>query len=177
MNNEKDQKLKLVVLILVLILLLVLVNILKNIKYQDKIWNYSKINSALEVINEGKPISDRKLYYELENIIIRFIVSNTGTEATKKNYGVEYDTTYEDYYSILTDSYKRHLSKQEYNELVKSILDKFNAASMDLNGILQMIIMYEDNKYLCLLSNKQQFAYFGVKLNSNNNSYEIFYLE
>lgn len=185
MENNVDSKYKLIALILVLIILIIGVNILKNIRTKDEIWNYDEITSATDVISSGSIVSERAIYYKLEDIVVRFLLANDNiatNNLTTENIG--YDASYKEYYSILTADYKRHLSRAEFNRKSEEFLNKFISEIdmekykvIETRNIIKAIYRYDNEKYLCVLMANNNTSYLGVKLNSDNNTYNIFYIE
>lgn len=184
-DKKKEQKFKLVILLFGLIVLIILVNIIKTMRNRDEIWNYSEISSAIDVISEGIVVNDRGKYYILEDIVIRFLLANgEGTVDNLESNNINYEATYADYYSILVDDYKRHLSKNEFEEVSNTFANKFITISaegykyLNTKNIIKSIYLYGNNKYLCFLnSGSDNLAFFGVELNEDNKSYNIFYVE
>ena len=185
MNNNISSKQKLIILTIILVVLIVGVNILKALGKQEGIWNYKEITSATDVISSGSIITDRKTYYELEDIIVRFLLANDGISTTNlETENIGYDATYKDYYSILTKEYKKHLSRKEFNEKANKLLNRFvipldieEFGYMNTKNIIKNIYGYGDNKYLCELQSYDNVGYIGIQLNPYKDCYYIFYIE
>lgn len=170
-GRKVDSKLLLFTLILVLIVLLLL-NFLFNNNRDDGIWNYKEIVTGAQLIYSGTEVTDREIYYTLENIIKDYINSYvTDSE----------ELSYKDYYKYLTENYKKHLNKKEYYEVAQTFLNKFlvNTGSMNTNQILKHVYELENNVYLCeLVSNTtKQTAYIAIQLNTSQLIYNIVYVE
>lgn len=173
-----DSKLLLFTLVLVLIVLLLL-NWLFDKNRVDDVWNYKKITTASEMIYLGQEVTDREMYYTLENIVNQYINSYIN------KYNDEEKIMYSDYYNYLSESYKKHLSKREYLEVAEKFLKKFYISidssyeTMDTAQILKGVYEFENDVYLCeLIANRSgETAYIALRVNTANNIFNIVYIE
>lgn len=196
--NSLDKNVKIIiVLVLVIILLSIGTNILKNMNGED-IWDYKIIDSASTLLEKGKLVNDRILYLELKTIInnmLEDVIIDINEENTKY---------YNDYYSILDKDYKKHLNKTEFKSVLDTFINKFIIENDTPAGIysqlsnhIEAIYEFDDDSYLCkvvteeieyydetnlddnetVIQTLQDIGYIGIKLNTINNTYKIFYLE
>ena len=118
-------------------------------------------------------------FYELQDIITKFINSYLGND--------DDNTDYKNYYETLTDEYKKYLSKSKYYEVTENLCNKFvvtdsvdTTINMRTNGILKSVYVYDTDKYICKLQgNNEEVSYIGIKLIENTKEpyAQIFYLE
>ena len=183
-GKRVDSKLLLFTLVLVLITLLLLNFLLKGNSSND-IWNYKEITTVQNLIYMGEKVTDRQIYYDLEQIVINYLNSYVDTymEDTKED-----KLSYEDYYDYLRKDYKNYLSKDEYIEVAKKFLDKFFVKTgyeyevrefMDTERVLTDVYKFEDNVYLCRLDSKynNSYGYIAIQLKTTESSYNIVYIE
>lgn len=145
-------------------------------KSDEKNIDYQNITSD-KFINDSVTSHDKVVFYELQDVINKFIGA----------YSDEEKNSYEDYYETLTSEYKKYLSKNKYKDTVIKFYDKFECTDtvdtgikMCTDGILKQVYEFDTNKYICKLEsfNKSD-AYIGIKLIENvKEPYaQIFYIE
>ena len=179
MESKKiDSKLLLVTLVLVLIALLLL-NKLMESNRTDEIWNYKEITTAANITYLGERITDREIYYTLENIINQYLDSYIN------KYNDEDKITYKDYYNYLSENYKKYLSQKEYLAVAEKFLNKFyiniesDYESMYKYQILKQIYKFDNNVYLCKLECKRngEVGYIAFQINESELIFNIMYIE
>ena len=182
--KKEDKKIWLYALILVVIVLLILLRIFKNNANKDNLWyDYDEFSYANAFLKATR-VEDRTIYWALDDIVSQFVDSYM---SSGKTYGdVDESTiTYEDYYYALYEGYQNHLGKDGYMELAKAFLEKFmienemEFASMESNGLIDSVYMIQENVYMCDLTSKikQTSAYIVIKLDPQDTSFEIMYME
>ncbi len=122
-------------------------NIDKNTKFK---YTFSTIE---EILDENKSISSRKTYFEIRNIINSYFSTKGYDEiGNKSNY------EYSDYYSVLSNEYKKVISKKNYLKLSSEFIDRFiykDPANEEISKIapfdISKIYSFENNIYLCKL--------------------------
>lgn len=147
-------------------------------KSDEKVIDYKSANGE-NIIADSAITYDKIKFYELQDIITKFI--NSYLENDEDN------TNYKNYYKTLTDEYKKYLSKSKYYEVTKNLCNKFVVTdSVDItkmmrtNGILKSVYVYDTDKYICKLQgNNEEVSYIGIKLIENTKEpyAQIFYLE
>ena len=174
-GKKVDSKLLLITLILVLICLLLLNTLLKKGR-TDEFWNYDEIESASLLMYLGEKVTDREMYYTLENIVNQYLNSYIDN-------GDEEKELYDEYYNYLTESYRDYLSKRGYKKVAKNFLDKFyinidsNYETMYTHQILKGICKFDNDIYLCQLERKNEKSYIAFQLNESQNAFKIVYIE
>lgn len=177
-GKRVDSKLLLFTLVLVLIALLLLNNFLEGNR-KDEVWNYAKITSATDVMYLGKRVTDRNIYYTLENIVNQYLNSYINTEDDQDK------IMYEDYYNYLTDYYKKHLNKKEYKQVAENFLNKFyininsDYEAMYTYQLIKDIYAFDNNVYLCKLVSKRnnEIGYMAFRVNEAELAFNIVYIE
>ena len=104
-----DSKLMLFTVVLVLITLLLLNYLFKN-NSKEKIWDYNNITTAEDIIYIGNKVEDRKIYYNIEQIVKDYI---TSYEVVDENENVCGIATIEDMLETLVgkifDEYEKNM--------------------------------------------------------------------
>lgn len=181
-GKKVNSKLLLFTLVLVLIVLLLLNKFLDGLNTND-IWNYKKLTSAQDIIQKGKIVTDREIYYNLEEIITKYVESYLSEQSTNLDM-----INYKDYYTFLIKDYKKHLSQEEYNNVAETFLNKFYVKNvseweayeyMDVFSLITNIYSFDNNIYLCKLYSKEtrNTGYIAIKLDLTNEGYYIVYIE
>lgn len=145
-------------------------------KSDEKVIDYSNTTSE-SIISDSSISYDKIVFYELQDVIDKFISAYSSDEKT----------SYEDYYETLTSEYRKYLSKNKYKDIVIKFYDKFECTDtvdtgikMCTDGVLKQVYKFDTNKYICKLElfNKSE-AYIGIKLIENvKEPYaQIFYIE
>lgn len=196
---NKNQKIILLMLFIILILVIATSMLKANLKIDKESWDYSdvrKLESITEYINKDYLINNKVRYWELSNIIDKYI----DTIINNSEY------TYKDYYDVLTKEYKKQINREQYNKLAYDFIYKFiyesnNSTYEKVEYSVKDIYLYDDNMYLCYVSvdvdemsdneiglyfkndnedivvERKTAGYIGIKLNEKNETYSIFYLE
>lgn len=178
----------LLVLTIILILLIIINYLINNLR--DNKYIYEDI-SVTKLMYQGEEITDRTIYYTLENIIVKYISSYYGTTSTGVEIELEEEPeyNYQEYYEALENSYKKHLGKKEYLELSEKFLNKFYVESgdqdievhyyMDTYNIIKGIYRIKENTYICELysSSNYEYGYIGIVLDPPSQEYRIFIIE
>ena len=151
--------------------------------------DYKTLNIT-ELIDSSFEVKSREEYWILNNIIYSFLssynneISSTGLVNSKTNTGYTRDS----YYKVISSEYKKVLSKKEYMNLSKIMMEKFvtyenNQIFIKYKDIIDSIYeldsnTYAPNMYICKLKPIREDAesYIGIEL-LDNNSYNIFYIE
>lgn len=189
MGNINNKTL-LVILSLVLVLLIIFNVIFKSERNKDNI-NYGKI-TAQDLIYGATEVKDRKLYFTLESIISKYILSYddaVDSNNNKVDLEINSDYSYKDYYEALNEDYKKYLDKEGYIKVAKFFLDKFFIESvgenieiqyfMDTNQLIQGVYEIDENMYICRLysSYNKTEGYIGIYLDEENTQFQIFIIE
>lgn len=182
-NNNK--KLYILLGVLLIIVFVIIINLIKS--NLDMTIDYNSVKSGSDLIESANITYDRETYFILEGILDKFI-SSYNMEIENDVPDSENAITYEDYYDVLSKSYRSRLSKNKYKEIAKNFLERF--VYLDESGMdsMQMVIstnvirgIYKlgDNKYICAvgLNSATSYGYIGISVNPFKNTYEIFYLE
>lgn len=183
MKNE-DKKIWLFALVLLVVILGIILGIIRNNANEKILWyNYEKFSYA-DLFLRAKKVEDREVYWTINDIIADFVSSYVKPGETY-NDASTMPATYEDYYNVLYENYRDHLGKKGYLEVSKTFLEKFvirndiEAASIKSYDIIDSIYLVEENIYLCNLScdTNNTKAYIVLKLNSDEKTFEIMYME
>lgn len=180
-----DKTLKQIIILSIIVLLLFIGTVLlKNMTADKKFkWDYGKITFASEILNQGKKINDRNLYWHLKEIINNFLLTmqdeedeNIHSEETKKDYL--------EYYDVLSKEYKKQLNKDEYEKLAITFINKFLVENhlgykYVSDYVIDDIYQYDDSMYLCVIVEKytQVRGYIGIKMNEEQHKFSVFYIE
>lgn len=195
-NNKNKQRRKIIdienatmqeKIMLALAFMLVLIFItflLKNFSNKDNNIDYNEINGEL-LYSSAIYTNDREVYWILSDIFETFLNSYKLEQSFISK--LEKDTilySREDFYLTLLSEYKKEISKKEYMEISKNMLDKFisNYNFKTENFIEEIRSLnsneYSSNMYICKLNTYDNSnSYIGIKLYPNTNGYNIFYLE
>ena len=191
MENLNISNKKLLLLLSVVLVLFIIINSFIN-KDKNSIIDYSKDISAKDLISKGTEISDRKIYFTLESIIIKYVNSYNNAKDESGNLidlENEYEYSYEEQYDSLVDSYKSYLNKKEYITVADKFMNKLLVKSgdndtevhyfMDTNALVKGVYQIADNTYMCKLysSYNDKEAYIGIVLDTKNSTYGIFFIE
>lgn len=131
---------------------------------------------------------DRQVYWNLNDIIKKFVLSYQTIEKLDDSLLVEYNYkgySLDEYYKALDANYQKYLGKSGYIKLAKQMLSKF--AAKNENGIVihadkiieKMYKLYDEDMYICKLNTVEdsQVSYIVIKLDIEKKNYSIFYLE
>lgn len=178
-------------LVIVMAILAMLTGIMKGWLVQDAKWDYKKINSAKDLISKGEISYERRIYWQLDEILKQYIYSymydqDTDTKEIAK-------APYKDYYKALTSDYSKYLSVSEYNKKAKIFLENMVIESDSPKGMysplpykIANIYKYSGDVYLCEIEvkyagenniQKQRTMYMGIKLFERESKFNICYLE
>jgi len=178
MDKFKDKKLYLLMGILVILILIVLRSLITS--QNDAIINYNEVTSGLYIVQKGKVTKDREVYYIIQDILIDMSSAYTESELV--------ETTIDEYYDVLNKSYRNYIGKTKYLELINNFFNKLTYTDtsgmgvytyIQITGTIKGIYEIDKDTYICILqlTDTSDFGYFGVKLNPDDNTFEIFYLE
>lgn len=186
-SNKEKLALSITVLVLVVIIMSVLVN-LNDDEIKVEYENFNVENA----IKESITTTNRQIYVDLNEIISNYLASyNMEIKAADENVDfskIKY--TREEYYRVLSDEYKKVLSKKDYMDVSNKFCMKFISASKYgeyvevKNSIINCIYVlpskkYGEDMYICKLNtiSKNDTAYIGINLNQYQKIYSIFYIE
>lgn len=173
-RKKVNSKLLLITLTLVLIALFLL-NYFFSEKRAEGFWDYNNLESANIIRHLGNKVTDREIYYTLEEIVNQYLDSYIEKDEEKMNYM--------DYYNSLTDSYKKYLGRKKYKEAAENLLNKFyininsDYISMYKNKVLKKAYAFDNNIYLCELSRNNEEAYIAFQLDEGQTAFKIAYVE
>ncbi len=190
MNNTiKRIKLSKKQLLIIAILFLLFLMILKNVvdSFSGNNINYKTAN-AETFISMAQENYDRQVYWNINDIISNFVFSYQTVENMDTSSIVEYNYNgykLEEYYDTLDIQYKKFLGKTGFINLSKSMLSKFAIPSdKGIKIVTEKLIkkMYKINDqdmYFCELNtvNQDYKSYIGIKIDTVNNTFNIFYIE
>lgn len=161
-------------------LLIIVFIILRSLILSDRnqLLDYSAIESGEDVIKNHKLTFDREIYYTLDGILEKFINAYSDIGSTR---------SYKDYYKTLNSEYKKELSKSEFIEecdkffsVLKISTDSVmeDVAVYQTENIIRTIYDLDDDMYVCVvgLTSSNEYAYIGIKLNTTQKTFEIFYI-
>lgn len=182
--NYKNMNLiqKIILYIIALVIIAIITWILKTISINKKlerkaiVSNYNEIKDYTHFIYQGTTTNDRQIYWDLNDIISKYITSII-YEGDNAEFNLE------DYFDALTDEYKNYLGKSKYLEISKNFINKFlvNSAqetSYKTHDIIENIYDIQNDMYFCeLRGTNENKAYIGIKLDRNVKTYQIFYIE
>ncbi len=166
-----------------MLLITTVINLLRDSKTEI---NYND-QSVKSLYTHSVPVKDRDVYWVLNDIISTFIDSYnkellTVSDAQKQ----EILYSREDFYTVISDEYKKELSKKEYLEVSKKMLEKFieNDEVMKSSDFISTIkkldsSIYSENMYICKLKtvDNSTESYIGIQVYPDSKSYNFFYLE
>ena len=179
-EKNNNIKLYLIMFLLILICLLIFNYFLRKTNDADNIWNYSNIDTVSTILYKGTKTTNREIYYTLNEIVTNYIEAYLVTDE---------NSSWQNYYEVLSDEYNNYLNRKEYNVLAEDFLKKFYVYSedieieaneyMDVQEIITKIYEFEGNKYICVLESSitGNVGYIGIQLNEKKEIYSIFYLE
>lgn len=183
--KEATYQEKLMLALAFLVVVIVFTFVLQTIFTQKNNINYKEQNGQ-ELFKSGYVYDDREVYWILNDIIYTF-VSSYEDELVYSNTDEKNNDNYnrEEFYTVLSDEYKKVLSKNKYLEVSKNMLNKFVIGNRNVrknNFIAEVrklnVKEYADNMYICKLNTEnQEDSYIGIKLIPSTKSYSIFYLE
>ena len=140
-----------IVLVIIFILswILKIININKKLERKAIVNNYNEIKDYTHFIYQGTTTNDRQLYWDLNDIITKYI-----TSSMYEQNNVEFSL--EEYFDALTDEYKNYLGKNKYTEISKGFIEKFVIhGAQELNyktqNIIQNIYDINNDMYFCEL--------------------------
>lgn len=177
------------ILAIILVLLIIINFLLENMRQTGL--DYENIEAS-KLINQGEKVTDREIYYTLEDIIVKYISSyNTVVDEQGNTYYLEAqaENSYEEYYEALIESYQVYLNEEEYIEVARNFLNKFFVIGgdpefevhyyMQTQGILKGVYELQQNEYICKLYNKtnHKYGYIGIVLDPKEEQYRIFIIE
>lgn len=177
--SQKQKNIFLVIVVIILILVTWIFRIFttnRKLKSGAVIKDYKKIQDGSYFTTQSYPTYDRKLYWNLNDIIAEFI------EASKyASSGKSFST--DNYYEALTPEYKVFLGERKYLDVSEKFLKKFVITGVQEEtyktfDIISQVYEFQDNMYICeLKGTDNQIAYMGILLNESNKTFEIFYIE
>ena len=96
--------------------------------------------------------------------------------------------SYVDYYQALDEDYQKYLGKSNYLKVAQEFFDKFRIKNIEggidstikANGNIDRYYKsYDSDRYICILNTVtgETYGYIGIELNTNKNTYKIFYLK
>lgn len=177
-EKKVNSKLLLFTSFLVLISLLLL-NYFFSSNKDKGIWDYDNIKSAYSILNYDDEVTDREIYYNLENVIQGYLKSYVKETSSSDI------VTYKDYYDSLTDNYKNYLGKNGYYEVAEKFFNKFYKNKLDYDTmqyfgeqhVLKNVYNIDNSVYLCRLEgNNNEEAFIALQLLDDKTIY-IYYIE
>lgn len=178
MDKIRDKKLYLLMGILVILILIVLRSLITS--QNDAIVDYDEITSGIQIIQKGEVTKDREVYYIIEDIL-----TNLSSAYGESELG---ENSIESYYDVLNKSYKHYIGKTKYLELINNFFSKLTYtdssgmgvySNIQTTGAIKEIYELDKDTYISVLSlnDSTSYAFIGVKLDTDMNTFEIFYLE
>lgn len=180
--KEMTLKQKIIFLLIIIAILIILTWILRIRNQNRKIENsaivsdYSQIQGNQYFTSRGFVTYDRQIYWDLNDIISNFIISNRFTENDEEYFSGSY-------YNALTEEYKRYLGESKYNELAQKFFEKFLIKGVQeinyktYNFIDSIYDMGQDTYFCEMTGTNENKAYIGIRLHKSNKTFEIFYIE
>lgn len=177
--SQKQKTIFLVIILIILILVTWIFRIFttnRRLKSGAVIKNYNEIQDGSYFTTQSYPTYDRKLYWNLNDIIAEFIEASN-----YKNSDKSFST--DNYYEALTPEYKAYLGERKYLEISEKFLNKFEISNSQEKryktyNIIEKVYVFQDNMYICeLKGSKDQIAYMGIRLDESNKTFEIFYID
>lgn len=203
---DKNTK-KIMGLLLIIVLLLIATNILKNKLEEKPEWEYSKtfkVDSIEDIVSSSKKTNNRKRYWELTSIIDTYVSSILVDEDMNKEFEYSYEDYYKlltkEYKRGLNKKEYNELARDFVYRFAYETNDK-NGTYKKVEYSIKDVYLYDNDMYLCYISvddnemsdimrnayylnNSEDVVreiktdgYIGIKLNQNNGTYKIFYLE
>lgn len=177
---DKNKKLYILSGILLIVALAIATNFIRKNLGSD-VYN-TDIKNRQDLLNPTSITYDREIYYTIDNILTEFVSSYSIDDSLKAS------ASYEEYYDVLSKSYKDKLGKKQYKEKAETFfkrLEYTTGSEMDKRdiivsrNIIRSIFDIGDDMYVCSVGiiNKNDIGYIGIKLNKMKNTYEIFYLD
>ncbi len=186
--NKFTLKEKIALGIICIILLSIGTSIISNIGKEDNNIDYKNFNID-DILVYSTETKTREEYWILNDIIYSFLSSYNKEISPNGILNIEQSSVYtrESYYKVLSNSYRKYLSKSKYMDLSKTMMEKFisykeNKKQIKTENLIEKIFILDDfkygqNMYLCKLNTEREntTSYIGIKL-LENNSYSIFYI-
>lgn len=177
---DKNKKLYILLGLLLIVIFIVATNLIK--KNLNAEIDYNSDNVVADLLKSATITYDREVYYIMEDIITNYIYSYDPFDIESVN------SSYEDYYDVLEETYKSKLGKNKYKEVAQEFFKNVeveNTSAMDSHtnyittNVIRRIYDLGNDSYLCLvgLLNSEENGYIGITINPTKNTYEIFYLE
>lgn len=164
-------------------LITTVINIINNPKNNIDYENVTGEKLYLNAVSND----DREIYWILNDIVSTFINSyNLELDTISNIYKEKIVYSREDFFKVLSEEYRESLSKKEYLNVSKEMLEKFvkNGSYMKENDFFEGIgklnsVEYSQNMYICKLktADSSKTSYIGIKIYPNTKNYNIFYLE
>ena len=182
-----SNKTLLLVLTIILVLFIIINYLINNLEKPE--YDYESL-SVSKLMYQGEEIKDRKIYYTLESIIVKYLSSYYGTDSKGNEIYLEEEPeyNYQEYYEAMTDEYKNYLGKEGYLETAEEFLNKFYIqGDSEIEGhnymytynIIKEIYKIKQDTYICEvhcdINNK--YGYIGIVLNTDAQEFRIFILE
>ncbi|MEG2646228.1 MAG: hypothetical protein RSA08_04290 [Clostridia bacterium] len=182
---------KLILLIVLLCFLLMGTKLFEKLRLNDEIkkdficFDYSTVTGEY-LVSTSLEENDRKLYWELDSIVKKYILSYQSIEKFESYNGmIKYDgPSVTDFYECLYKKYKVSLNKKEYMEISKKFMKKFVSKvqyydTLLVDNVINSVYRVQENMYICQLNTSidNTTAYLGIKLDKEKNTYNIFYIE
>ena len=177
--EKNDIKKYLFIAIILVIILILLGNMIKNADVIKRYKEYKSETYAQDFISSAHKIEDRNTYYILEKIIIDYIASYSPHS--------EFDAgfRYEEYYSCLSDYYKKYLKYDKYLDVAEDFLQGFyvtqnvtSNSQLVFRELIKEIHVNNENMYMCVLRNDNlnKNKYIGIELHEESKEFRIFYI-
>lgn len=152
----------------------------------DKV-DYRKL-TINDLLDNSTPDYNRENYWILNNILLEFLYSNSENTTSKNGEGSEanmyFNYNTEEYYEVLTNDYKKYLSKEKYLELSNNVITNFkenykvlvNATNIAPIRKVYKCNIYSDNLYIVKLNTSNN-SYVAIELFKDISKFKIFYME
>lgn len=173
--------------IIILIMFIIGTKLFEYFRNQKDSIDYKSANIDT-FLNDAEESYDRQVYWNLNDIISKFVLSYQTVEKLDDSLLVEYRYTgysLDEYYKALDTNYQKYLGKSGYIKLAKQMLSKF--ATKNENGIVistdkiieKMYKVNDENVYICKLNavENSKSSYIVIKLDTEKKNYSILYLE
>lgn len=177
--NQKQRLVFIAIIAIILIIITWIFSIFRDnydVQKNAIVDNYSQIGSYTYFSLQGTTTNDRKIYWDLNDIIASYI--NSARYQNEEN-----EFSLKNYYDALTAEYKWHLGETGYTNLANNFVNRFKVeneyiVNYKTSNIINEIYELPNNMYLCELNGvNNQKAYIGIILNGSDKTFQIFYIE
>lgn len=173
--EKLTDKQKLIFSVIGLVILIFLVYLLSNISNSNNI-DYKSLNGTY-IYNFSNVISNNE--FALVDEAASQIVSQFKGEKYFEMEKIEIDDIYK--YEVLSE-YKKYISKGKFSDCVNNFIEKYNRIyELKKEVVPSSISEYSENQYIVVYSAQTDEedinCYLGVALNTEGNSYYIWYVE